>query len=37
MAHLHKAFAGFSKQDFKKIETSLARLREALVSAGSPG
>jgi MarR family transcriptional regulator, 2-MHQ and catechol-resistance regulon repressor len=37
MAHLHKAFAGFSKQDFKHIETALARLREAFVSAGSPG
>ena len=37
MAHLHKAFAGFAKQDLKKIEASLARLRKAFVSAGSPG
>jgi MarR family 2-MHQ and catechol resistance regulon transcriptional repressor len=37
MAHLHKAFAGFGKQDFKNIETALARLRASFVSAASPG
>jgi DNA-binding MarR family transcriptional regulator len=37
MAHLHKAFAGFGKQDFENIETALARLRASFVSAASPG
>jgi len=37
MAHLHKAFAGFGKQDFENIETALARLHAAFVSVASPG
>jgi DNA-binding MarR family transcriptional regulator len=37
MAHLRKAFASFSGEDYESIEAALARLRKAFVSAGPSG